>query len=80
MLAWRVFTYQMPHVTPYQQCKLEMHRGIELLSAILPTTGIGRLLRQYRLIVVYTIGKCSFYYTVTIPVPASDRSLSDHLF
>ena len=31
--------------------------GIGRLSAVLPIIGIGRLLRQYRPIIVYTVGK-----------------------
>jgi len=54
--------------------------SIGRLPTILPTIGIGRLLQRYRLTVVYTTGKSSFYYILTIPDPVSDPSLSDHLF
>jgi len=36
--------------------------GICRLSAILPIIGIGRLVRWYRPIVVYTVDKYKFYF------------------
>jgi len=37
--------------------------GIGQLSAVLPIVDIGQLLRRYRPIVIYAIGKSSFYYS-----------------